>query len=60
MITIALLVIAAGFVGYSVMTHYSSTLPTDSVFKRVLTSVAMAGIAAGSALVHAIHTWTAP
>jgi len=57
---IALLVIATGFVGYAAMTQYTNTLPGESVPKRVWASVVLAASAAGGALVHAIHTWTAP
>lgn len=60
MIAIALLVVAVAFVGYAAMTQYSNTLPGESVPKRVWASVMLASSAAGAALVHAIHNWTAP
>ena len=60
MLIIVLLVVAVFAVGYATMTQYSNTLPGESVPKRVWASVVLAASAAGGALVHAIHTWTAP
>lgn len=60
MIAIALLVVAVAFVGYAAMTQYTNTIPTEPIPKRVWASVMLAGSSLGAALLHAIHTWTAP
>lgn len=60
MIIIGLLVAAVVFGIYAIATQYTNTVPTQTVPMRVVTSFGLAASLLGAALLHAIHTWTAP